>query len=294
MAAQGTDLLAAAQIAALTSGICRSPVAVGPEAQQMSRLSVVVITFNEAENLVRCLESVAFADEIVVVDSDSQDDTRAIARRYTDKVFVRPFKGFGEQKQFAVDQSTGDWILSLDADEWLSEALQKSLRELLAKPVETAADGYSLYRLNYYLGKPMRHCGWYIPIIRLFKRGKARFNDKLVHEELLLDGPAEVMHGDLLHVPYRDLFHHLEKIQRYAHLDAEEVLLRGRRFDALHAPVHIMLRPVWKFFEKYFFQQGFREGLHGLILSALAAFGVFLIHVQAWDLQRKPKEDELD
>ncbi|MDX8389871.1 MAG: glycosyltransferase family 2 protein [Mariprofundaceae bacterium] len=260
----------------------------------MNQLSVVVITFNEADNIARCLDSIPFADEIIVVDSGSTDDTCAIAKRYTDKVIIKSFVGFGEQKQFAVDQATGDWILSLDADEWLSEALQKSIRALLKQPIETVPEGYMIYRLNYYLGKPMRHCGWYIPITRLFKRGKGRFNDKLVHEEVLLDGEGGTLHGDILHVPYHDVFHHIEKIQRYAKLDAKEVLRRGRSFKHLHLPIHIVLRPIWKFFEKYFLQQGIREGAHGLILSVLAAFGVFLIHVHAWGMQSQPKDDEIE
>jgi len=256
----------------------------------MARLSVVVITFNEAANLARCLESVAFADEIIVVDSDSSDGTRDIARRYTERVFVRPFAGFGEQKQFAVDQAGGDWILSLDADEWLSEELQQNLQALLSGSVPY--DSYNIYRRNYYLGRPMRYCGWYIPILRLFRRGKGHFNARLVHEEIEVAGESGLLAGDILHVPYRDVFHHLEKIQRYARLDAEEVRRRGRRFDGLRAPLHIVLRPAWKFIEKYILQQGFREGMHGLVLSMLAAFGVFLIHLHTWDCQRRERDDD--
>lgn len=255
----------------------------------MASLSVVVITFNEADNIARCLDSVAFADEVVVVDSNSSDATCEIARRYTDKVIPHPFAGFGAQKQFAVEQATSDWILSLDADEWLSEPLQASLKQLLQAPSDTLADGYSIYRLSDYLGRPMRHCGWYVPILRLFKRGHGRFDAKLVHEEILLDGRADVLAGDIRHVPYRHVFHHLEKMQRYAGLDAEEVLRRGRRFDGIYAPIHMLLRPIWKFIEKYIVQQGFREGMHGLILSLMAAFGVFLIHVHAWDSQRQSR-----
>ena len=253
----------------------------------MARLSVVVISFNEAANIARCLDSVAFADEIVVVDSDSTDGTREIALRYTDKVITRRFAGFGEQKQFAVEQASGDWILSLDADEWLSEALQSSLKQLMQAPSDTLADGYTIYRLNDYLGRPMRYCGWYVPILRLFRRGRGRFNAKLVHEEILLEGRADLLAGDILHVPYRDIFHHLEKMQRYARLDAEEIRRRGRCFDGIRAWIHIVARPAWKFVEKYIVQQGFREGMHGLVLSLMAAFGVFLIHVHAWDRQRR-------
>jgi len=251
---------------------------------ERTRLSIVAITLNEEGNIRRCLDSVRFADEIIVVDSGSQDNTCSIAREYTDRVLFREMHGFGDQKQFAVEQATGDWILSLDADEWVSEDLKGSLESLLSS-VETPYDGYMIYRRNIFLGRPMRYCGWYRPILRLFRRGRARFNSKLVHEEVSLEGKAGLLKGDLMHEPYRDLFHHLEKIKLYAHLDAQELVSRGRRVYGFRAPVHLLLRPLWKFTEKYVLQQGFREGVHGMILSLMAAFNVFLIHANCWQIQ---------
>jgi len=251
------------------------------------RLSVVVIALNEEENLRRCLESVSFADEIVVVDAGSEDRTCDIAREFTDKVYERSMRGFGAQKQFAVEQASSDWILSVDADEWLSDTLQKSIQQMLARPESEQHDAYQIYRLNYFYGRPIRYCGWYTPILRLFRRGRGRFNDKLVHEEVVAEGSIGMLDGDILHVPYRDIFHHLEKMQRYARLDARELLKKGRAFHGIFPFAHIVLRPMWKFFEKYIFQQGFREGMHGIVLSALAAFGVFLMHVHAWNIYRE-------
>jgi len=251
------------------------------------RLSVVVITLNEEANLRRCLESVAFADEIVVVDAGSEDRTCDIAREFTDKVFERSMRGFGAQKQFAVEQASGDWILSLDADEWLSDTLRQSIQQMLSRPESEQHDAYQLYRLNYFYGRPIRHCGWYAPILRLFRRGRGRFNDKLVHEEIIVEGRVDILRGDIMHVPYRDIFHHLEKMQRYARLDAEEILKGGKHFHGFRAILYIVLRPMWKFIEKYILLQGFREGLHGLVLSALAAFGVFLIYVHAWTMTKE-------
>jgi len=250
------------------------------------RLSVVVITLNEETNLQRCLESIAFADEVIVVDSGSEDRTCDIAREFTDKVFEHSMQGFGEQKQFAVEQASGDWILSLDADEWLSDEARRSIKNILSNRVN-ACDAYRLYRLNYFYGRPIRHCGWYAPILRLFRRGEGRFNDKLVHEEVVVEGSIGILEGDILHVPYRDVFHHLEKMQRYARLDARELLKKGRAFHGILPFAHIVLRPMWKFVEKYIFQQGFREGMHGFVLSVLAAFGVFLMHVHAWNIYRE-------
>jgi glycosyltransferase involved in cell wall biosynthesis len=251
------------------------------------RLSVTVITLNEEKNIRRCLDSVRFADEIVIVDSGSKDTTCQVAHEYTSKVFFHSMQGFGLQKQYAVDQTTGDWILSLDADERVTPELRESLLALMEKGEDQSPyTAYTIYRRNVYLGRAMRYCGWYIPILRLFRKGCGHFNRKLVHEEILVDGPVGHLEGDIIHVPYRDIFHHLEKMCSYASLDAKQVLEKGRKVYGWRAPVHILGRPAWKFVEKYLIQQGFREGIHGLILSAMASLGVFLIYVQCWHLQR--------
>jgi len=252
------------------------------------RLSVIIITRNEAANLERCLSSVAFADEIIVVDDHSDDDTVAIARQFTDRVFVRKLTGFGDQKQFALEQATGDWVLALDADEWLSDRLGLRIRAFLDDAqADRAADGYHMYRLNYYLGRPMYRCGWYVPLLRLFRREAGRFDTKRVHESIRVDGALALLPGDILHVPYRDLLHHLQKIGVYARLDAFEVQQRGDRIRGVRAAAALVGRPIWKFCEKYFRQQGFREGVHGLVLSGMAAWGVFLVYAQCWYLQRQ-------
>jgi glycosyltransferase involved in cell wall biosynthesis len=250
------------------------------------KLSVVVITLNEEENIRRCLDSARFSDEIIVVDSGSNDSTCSIARDYTDKVIFHEMDGFGEQRQFALKQATGDWILILDADEWLSQDLQDSLISLLSSG-DIPCEGYTMYRRNIYLGRPMNYCGWYRPVLRLFRRGCGSFDGKLVHEEPIVSGRTGLLRGDLMHEPYRDIFHHLEKMKHYAHLDARELVRKGRQVYGLQSPIHLVLRPIWKFAEKYVVQQGFREGIHGLILSCMAAIGVFLVHACCWQLQKK-------
>jgi len=256
-------------------------------------LSVTVITLNEEENIRRCLDSVRFADEIVIVDSGSKDTTCQVAREYTGKVFFHSMQGFGLQKQFAVERASGDWILSLDADEWLSDEAQQSLKTLLrGSSREVQFNGYSIYRRNLFLGRPMRYCGWYVPILRLFRRGYGRFNEKLVHEELVVNGPVGLLKGDIIHAPYKDLLHHLDKMKHYALLDARELINRKRKVHGWHGPMNLLLRPFLKFIEKYVIQQGYREGLHGLVLSSMAAIGVFLIHAQCWDLQRMGKDSK--
>ncbi len=256
-------------------------------------LSVTVITLNEEENIRRCLDSVRFADEIVIVDSGSKDTTCQVAREYTSKVFFHSLQGFGLQKQFAVAKASGDWILSLDADEWLSDEAQQSLKTLLrGSSREVQFNGYSIYRRNLFLGRPMRYCGWYVPILRLFRRGYGRFNEKLVHEELVVNGPVGLLKGDIIHAPYKDLLHHLDKMKQYALLDARELINRKRKVHGWHGPMNLVLRPFLKFIEKYVIQQGYREGLHGLVLSSMAAIGVFLIHAQCWDLQRMGEDSK--
>jgi glycosyltransferase involved in cell wall biosynthesis len=253
-----------------------------------SRLSMVVITLNEEANLPRWLDSIRFTDEIVVVDSGSEDATCDIARGYTDKVLFHEMKGFGAQKQFAIEQTTGDWIFSLDADEWVSNSLRRSIESAMeSDKVNPQYDGFMIYRRNIFLGRPMRYCGWYKPILRLFRRGRGRFDEKLVHEELLVDGQIGFLNGDIMHEPYKDIFHHLVKMQNYAQLDAQELIRKGRKVHGWQAPIHLTLRPLWKFTEKLVLQQGFREGVHGLVLSSMAAFGVFLMHVQCWQLQKR-------
>lgn len=251
------------------------------------RLSVVVITLNEEANIRRCLESVPFADEIVIVDSGSSDRTCSIAGEFTNKLLFHEFQGFGSQKQYAVDHAAGDWILSLDADEWVSDTLRSSFESFLNSPqISEDFSGYMIYRRNIFFGRPMRFCGWYVPILRLFRRGCGRFNEKLVHEEIIVDGQLGFLGGDIIHDPYRDISQLLMKMQRYISLDAQGLANRGCKVYGWQSPIHLGLRPLWKFIEKYFLQQGFREGLHGLVLSCMAAFGVFLMHAECWQRQK--------
>jgi glycosyltransferase involved in cell wall biosynthesis len=251
------------------------------------KLSVVIITLNEEKNIRRCLHSITFADEIIVVDSGSTDNTCSFAREYTDHVIFHEMHGFGEQKQFAVEQATGDWILSLDADEWASSELRESILLVLEKhPSDLPYAGYKIFRRNIYLGRAMKHCGWYVPILRLFRRDHGQFNNKLVHEEIIVNGSVGMINGVIMHQPYRSLIHHIEKMQHYANLDAHELIKRGRNVRGWQATIHLALRPLWKFTEKFFLQQGFREGIHGFILAVMAAYGVFLIHARCWELQK--------
>jgi len=239
-------------------------------------ISVVLITRNEAARIRRCLDSVRWADEIVVVDQHSRDATAAICREYGARVIQREMAaGFGEQKNFAIAQATRAWILSLDADEEVTPALRRAIEAAVAAP--GAYQGFRMPRLTSYLGRFIRHCGWYpSPVLRLVRRGRARFTDALVHEEIVVDGPVGDLREDLLHHSYDSLADHVRKLLVYTAYDARMLRRRGARLGLLRALGWLVLKPPAVFVRKYMLQQGYREGWHGFVLSAMAALVVFV------------------
>jgi glycosyltransferase involved in cell wall biosynthesis len=249
-------------------------------------LSVVIIAKNESARIRRCLESVRWATEIVVVDQCSTDGTADVCREYGARVVVRDMRaGFGEQKNFALAQASQPWILSLDADEEVTPALRAEIARAVADPGPYVA--YRAPRLTSYLGRFIRHCGWYPrPVLRLVRRDHGRFTDALVHEELVADGPVGELGADLLHWSYDSLADHLRKLDLYTGLDAEMLVRRGVRVTWWR----VAAKPALVFLRKYVVQRGFLEGREGLILSAMAAFAVFVTHVRAWERAAGPIE----
>src|SRR5438309_979539 len=247
-------------------------------------VSVVLITRNEAARIRRCLESVRWADEIVVVDQHSADGTPAICREYGARVVTRDMlAGFGDQKNFALAQATQPWILSLDADEEVTPALRREIETAVASPGEHA--GFRMPRLTSYLGRFIRHCGWYpSPVLRLVRRGRGRFTEALVHEELLVNGPVGDLGVDLLHRSYDLLADHVRKLLLYAAYDARMLEQRGDRVGGLGALWRLAVKPPAVFVRKYVAQGGFREGWHGFVLSAMAALVVFVNYVRLAEL----------
>lgn len=246
------------------------------------RLSVVVITFNEEDRLRECLESITWADEIVVVDSESHDKTAQIAREFTERVVVRPWPGFAPQKNFAVEQATGDWILSLDADEEVSPELRDEIREVVGRP--DAADGYAVRRRNVFLGQWIRHGGLYPDWqMRLFRRGRGRFGARDVHESVDVDGTLGRLTGALVHRSYRDIADFFDRANRYSTLAAAEIVRAGRRARARE----LVLRPLGRFFSMYIVQRGFLDGRKGLLLAALYAYYVFMRTAKVWEVTRR-------
>ncbi len=247
-------------------------------------LSVVLITRDEAARIRPCLESVRWAEEIVVVDGHSGDGTPAVCREYGARVIARDMTaGFGEQKNFAIAQATQPWILSLDADEEVTPALRHEIEAAVAAP--DACAGYRMPRLTSYLGRFIRHCGWYpSPVLRLFQRGRGRFTDALVHEEVVVDGAVGDLRADLRHHSYASLGDHVRKLLLYTAYDAQMLARRGVRVTALTAPWYLAGKPLAVFVRKYVAQGGFREGWHGFVLSAMAALVVLVNYVRLAEL----------
>lgn len=253
------------------------------------KISACVITFNEEKNIRRCLESLsAVADEIVVVDSESTDGTRQIAKSLGAQVIVQKWLGFGAQKQFAVERCAHDWILSLDADEELSPELREKLLHLKNAPEESLARGYKIPRLTFYLNRPVRHGGWYPDWqLRFFDRRVGRWKQMLVHEsvELKAGAAVEKLKQNIMHRSIETPAEHHRLIsERYAPLAAEQMLARGRRTNRLR----IYSAGLLAFTQTYLLKLGFLDGFVGFCIARFAAHHAFLKHLLLWELQNKP------
>jgi len=251
------------------------------------KLSVVIITFNEEVNIRRTLESIKWADEIVVVDSGSTDKTAAICREYTDKVIHQAWLGFSRQKNLAIEKTSGDWVLSLDADEPIEPALAEEIRGIISSP--DSLDGYRIPRKTFFLGKQMRHGGWYPDYnLRLFRRGKGRFEDRVVHEAIKVQGTIGRTRHALLHYAYPDLASYLSSINKYSSLAVS--LMAEKGIDEFKAGwVNILCRPALTFLLKYFIRLGFLDGKHGLVLNLFHSYYVFAKYAKAWEHKEKFK-----
>jgi glycosyltransferase involved in cell wall biosynthesis len=246
-------------------------------------LSVTIITRNEAENLPAALESAAWADEILVVDCGSTDATVAIAREHGARVIHRDWRGYSEQKNFAASRASHDWIFSLDADERITPALADEVRSTLSR--EPPHAGYRMPRVSWYLGAWIRTTDWYPDRqLRLYDRRRGRWANRRVHESIVLEGPEGALHHTLEHHPYRDISHHLQTMDRYTTLAAEDMLEQGRRVGL----GGLLLHPPAAFLRNYVLRQGVRQGTAGLIISVLNAYYVFLKFAKAWQMSSGP------
>jgi glycosyltransferase involved in cell wall biosynthesis len=257
------------------------------------KITATIITFNEAGNIRAACESVSWANEILVVDSESTDGTREIAEGCGARVISRPWPGFAAQKQYAVDEAKHDWIFSLDADERVSEELRHSIEDLLyTKEAELAADGYRIARRTFYMNRWIRGGGWYPDYqLRLYNRASGRWQGAYIHESVKMDAQARTstLAGDLLHYTSPNAAHHHRMIgERYAPLAARQMFEKGRRTSQLR----IMTAGPSAFIRSYLLKGGWRDGLAGFSIARFASHHAFLKHLMLWEMQEKKKEGD--
>jgi glycosyltransferase involved in cell wall biosynthesis len=249
-------------------------------------LSVVVITQNEARHIAEALASVAWADEILVVDSGSSDDTVALARRFTDRVVYHPWAGYGAQKNYAAALARYDWILSIDADERVPPPLAEEIRTLLQQ--EPPHRGYRMPRVTWHLGRWIRSTDWYPDFqLRLYDRRAGRWTIRRVHESVQVDGAVGYLRHELQHYAYDGLAEHLATLDRYSRLAAADLFDAGHRASYWRLALH----PLAAFLRNYVLKRGFRDGVPGLIVSAMNAYYVLLKLARLWELEHASGAD---
>lgn len=245
-------------------------------------ISAVIITLNEEADIRRCLESVRWADEIVVVDSGSTDHTLDICKEYGCRVFNHDWEGYARQKSFATGQAAYDWVLSIDGDEEITPELADEIRSVIASP--DAASAYTMPRSNLFLSKWMRHGGWYPDRqLRLFRRGAGEFKDVPIHEHLVLDDPtARVgsLRNPMRHYTYPSVSDFMHRADLYTNIEVDAMLAKGRAPS--HPTLALMTAFPRKFAEVYIYKSGWRDGMHGFIAATLMATRVFMRYAKVW------------
>jgi glycosyltransferase involved in cell wall biosynthesis len=240
----------------------------------MKELSVIIITKNEGHNIRACLESVAWADEIIVVDSGSTDDTASICREFTPHVYSHDWPGFGPQKNRALDYASKDWVLSLDADERIPLELHTEIQSVMREGIE---DAYEIPRLSSFCGRNIHHSGWRPDYVtRLFKRGAGRFSDDLVHERVIVTGSTGKLRQSILHESFRDAEELLDKINRYSTASALMLRKNNRTASLKKAVAHAL----WAFLRTYILRAGFLDGREGFMLAVSTAEGTYYRYVK--------------
>lgn len=252
----------------------------------MATLSIIIITKNAADDIRRCLASVAWADEIIVLDSGSTDATVAICREYTSKVDTTDWPGFGKQKNRALAKASSDWVLSLDADEWLDPALATEIQATLKQPTASA---YALPRCSKFCGQFIKYGAWGDDwVVRLFKRGSAEFSDDLVHEKLIVTGEVKRLKNWLWHDSCKNLETALQKVDSYSTLGAQMKWKQGKRTSLVGALGH----GIWTFLKVYLFKRGFLDGRAGFVLSWVTAAGSYYRYLKLLYLQDKQYDEK--
>jgi glycosyltransferase involved in cell wall biosynthesis len=251
-------------------------------------ISVVIITYNEQDRLEPTLKSVAdVAAEIIIVDSYSTDDTIKIAKKYTNKVFTRKWTNYSDQKNFANSKAAFPWILSLDADERISPELKEELLQL--KDREPEANGFSMPRQVFYLGRWIKHTVWYPDRkLRLFKKNKAKWEGEFVHEKLVIEGETKKLNGPLLHFTYSSIHEHLDQINAFSDLAAQKLYAKQKKSSW----AKLVLQPIFGFIKSYYFKAGILDGFAGFVVSVLHGYSIFLRYAKLREIWKKGERFE--
>jgi len=251
------------------------------------KISAVIITRNEERNIAKCLESLKWVDEIIVVDGLSNDRTAEIARSYSAKVIEHKFEGdFGKERNLGNDSAAGDWILALDADEAVPEKTREAIEEILEKGTEF--DAFNVPRLQYFLGKPMLHGGRYHSIVNFFRKGKARFDGK-VHHLVIVNGKTGELETPIEHYPFNNISEFIQKHDRYTRYEAEEMFEKYGASKEKDVKYNLTIKPLKLIYKSYFKKKGYRDGMTGLVFCILFSFAYFLRWAKYWELCVKEK-----
>lgn len=244
------------------------------------KISASIIVRNEEENIAAVCETVSWADEIVIVDSDSTDRTTEIARRYTDKVFNHEFKGYKDKHEFADSQTTGDWIFWIDADERVTPELKASIEELKQRDPSDLPDGFRIARRTEFLNRWIKHSGWYPDYqMRLYKKEASYWDGVAPHETARVKGSIETLKGEFLHYTKRDLSEYHRVLESYASLAADYHFKKGKKIRG----INLFISPLSGFIRSFILKQGFRDGVPGLIIAMFTAYSVFLKYAKVWE-----------
>jgi glycosyltransferase involved in cell wall biosynthesis len=246
----------------------------------MNNISVIVIAKDEEKNISDCLHSVAWADELIVVDSGSNDRTFEIARQFTDKVFIRKWEGYVPQKKYALSLAKNDWVLSLDAD----ERITPELKDEILKLSPSNFSGFKIRRKNFLIKKEITSCGWEKDYqLRLLKKDKTSLSDRLVHEKFIVDGEVSTLNNPMLHYTFSSFSDYLNKINYYTGLKAQELFKKKKRIGGWT----IFSHTISAFFAFFISRKGFKDGVYGLIISLLHSVSTMMNYIKLWELQNK-------
>ena len=243
------------------------------------RVSAVLVCFDEEENVERCLQSLAWADEIIVVDSFSQDRTVELSRKYTNKIFQREWSGMVQQRAYAVSLAQNEWVFAIDADEVVTETLRDDVLTRLSEG-KKQKNGYYVKRHSYYMGRWINHGGWYPDFkLRLFRKDKAYVGGENPHDKCFVQGRTAKLKGEMIHYPYKNISRQLRTIDTYSDIVSERFFKEKPAFPL----VKMFVKPPVKFLETYIYKLGFLDGLPGFVISILSSYYVFMKYAKLWE-----------